>query len=167
MRRLLLVLSLLLVLLAPWRLIALTTEALWMSPGLERERQTNTRYWDVQDLEQRLRRLGWTVSYERDLMKNSNAFGITTFWDRRIQIDSALSWDERYTVLAHEAGHTLQPLRLTEQQAEVFAESVSLVLCHDGVREHARYLANLKADLIPTLLVYWPEVYRAADTLHW
>lgn len=165
MKRLLITLIAVLTLIAPWRLLTLGTEALVMRAGNVRTSPGTDKYWLVQDLEVRLRRFGWKVTYVKGLMDNANAFGMTIPDDRSILVDESLSWNERYSVLLHEAGHTQQPFRMTQEQAEVFAESVAALMADDGLREHARYLAGLKPNVVPTLAVLWPDVYRAAANL--
>jgi len=162
----------------PYRLTALAVESMHMHWHETRQHATNVRYWDVLDLEARLLANGWPVEYVPGLMKNEHAYGATfhkmqmcSFFgeceeqEQKIVIDAGLSWDERYSVLLHEAAHTLQPERLTENQREVWAECVAALAAHDGLREHARYLAGLKADVWPTVLAYWTDMYRVADDL--
>jgi hypothetical protein len=164
-RKLVIVLALFAAYLAPWRLIALGALSIYMRPGLVHTAAGTDHYWDAKDLENRLRRFGWSVTYVEGLMTSSNAFGMTLFGDRKIHVDESLSWDERYYVLLHEAGHTQQPFRLTTEQGEVFAEAVAALTARNGLREHARYLAGLKADVLPVLLIHWSDIYRAADNL--
>jgi hypothetical protein len=164
-RKLVIVLALFAAYLAPWRLIALGAQSIYMRPGLVHTAAGTDHYWDAKDLENRLRRFGWSVAYDKGLIENSGAYGMTQFFERKITVDDSLSWNERYAVLLHEAGHTQQPYRLTTGQGEVFAESVSALAGTGGLREHARYLAGLKADVLPVLLIHWSDIYRAADNL--
>lgn len=150
---------------APWRLMALGAETMVMRPGHVRSQAGQDKYWLAQDLEVRLNRMGWKVLYTPKLVENSNALGLTSYFERTIQIEESLSWNERYSVLAHEAGHTQQPFRLTPEQGEVFAESVSTLMAGSGIREHARYLASLKPNVLEVLFVLWPDIYKAAATL--
>lgn len=139
-------------------------ETMVTSAGKVRLKIGNDKYWECLDLQQTLGGLGWRVTYEKDLMGTSGIFGDMDPNRRVIRIDASLSWNERFEVLAHEGAHTLQPYRLTENQAEVFAESVSMLVAHDGLREHARYLATMRGDLL-VMIAYWPDIYRAAAVL--
>lgn len=167
MQRVLVILIVMLALVFPWRLAMMAAEALWMEPTMIQQRADHDHYWDVQTLEARLKlRYAFEVKYVPGLLEDEHVYGMTMYWPERvITIDAGLSWSERWRVLTHEAGHVLQPMRLSNQGHEVWAESVSMLLAHDGIREHARYLAELKADVPLTLLVYWQEIYRAADQL--
>lgn len=148
---------------APFRLAALVIETCYMPPSLVRMSHETDRYWDTLNLQLTLERMGWNVTYESNLMDGA-AYGVTFFEPRAIQIETKLMWNDRLAVLAHEGGHTLQPRRLTSEQGEVFAEAVAALVAHDGLREHARYLAQHRASLL-TAVVYWQEIYRAADML--
>lgn len=150
---------------APWRLSALVLETLVMPTGYTRLVDGDSRYWDAQDLEYRLEKMGWSIVYQDDMAASRNLLGLMVPATRQIFIESSLHWNAKYTVLAHEGAHTLQPGRLTTNQAEAFAEAVATLVSGDSLREHARYLAGVKADLIPVVLVQWREIYRAADLL--
>lgn len=147
---------------APWRLATLYVDVLLMPSGFTRISNTDSRYWEVQDLQLRLERSGWTVIYKDGLSANSGLLGMTTSDERTIYIDSSMHWDARYAVLAHEAGHTMQPFRLTSNQGEAFAESVAMLISHDGYREHARYLSALKTDFLVEAVADWRAIYRTA-----
>ena len=146
---------------APWRLSWLAVETLAMQPGYLRMPDGVDNYWRAKDLEARLANLGWTVSYEED---HPNYFGQTRYNDHAIVVNKSLSWNAKYAVLAHEGGHVLQPPRLTNEQSEIFAEAVAAMVTGLKVREPARYMASLKGDVL-IMVVYWQEIYRAADTL--
>lgn len=150
---------------APIRLGMLTATANYYAPvSLYRMPRGSEDFWRAQDLEQRLRRYGWDVQYVPGLVEGMNAYGVTWGARRLIQVDAGLAWDARYVALAHEAGHAMQPPRLSENQGEVFAVGVAVALRAGDVRDHGRYLANLRGDLL-TLVMYWREIYAAADTL--
>lgn len=151
---------------APFRLAAVSVQALVMPSGYTRLDMNGTdRYWQTLDLDLRLTKLGWKVSYEKNLLEQHSAYGMTSFRDRTIQIDERLNWNARFAVLAHEGGHTLQPTySMSLGQAEVFAESVAMLVEGRGQTRHARYLAMWRPDLI-TALVYWQEIYKAAGLL--
>ena len=146
---------------APWRLSVLTVETLMMQPGYLRLPTGASDYWRVKDLEDRLTFMGWTISYQPD---SPHYYGVTSFNNRSIVINESLSWNARYMVLAHEGAHALQPPRLTQEQSEIFAESVAALVTGWHIREPARYMASLKGDLL-IVVVYWREIYRAANTL--
>lgn len=162
----LLLVSLLSVLLviAPWRLLNLAAHTLVGRPGTIHTTQKVDRYWDVVELQTRLELLGWDVSYHRDLrVYGQPAYGVTDPSSHRIVIDEALYWNDRLAVLAHEAGHTVQPA-LTAQGFECWAESVAYLVAQDGVTEHARYLSPYKYTCVALMVTHWPELY-AAKTL--
>ena len=146
---------------APWRLSWLAIETLVMQPGYLRMPQGVDSYWHVKDLEARLTILGWTISYQPD---SERYYGVTSYNQHTIVINESLSWNAKYAVLAHEGGHALQPPRLTQEQSEIFAESVAALVTGWKVREPARYMASLKGDLL-IMAVYWQEIYRAANML--
>ena len=150
---------------APWRLSALFVETLAVDTGPVQLRASADGYWVAQRLEQRLSQLGWHVEYIPALnVWGMPVYGATFPGERAVRIAAELSWADRAAVLAHEGAHGLQPPRLTEGQSEVFAESVAMLVAHDGLREHARYLANLRGDLI-VMIVEWRAIYRAAAVL--
>jgi hypothetical protein len=148
---------------APFRLAALVTETLVMKPGPVRVVHPNDRFWDAIDLETRLLSMGWQVMYRPIL--GAGLFGVTDSRQHTITVDSSLKWNARYAVLAHEAAHTLQPFWLSTEQGEAFAEIVSMLLCHDGLREHARYLADKKVDVVLVALVEGAAAYHAVAVL--
>jgi hypothetical protein len=167
LKRVLLIIFLIAALHAPWRLWALVAESFILQPGLTRTAQDDSKYWDVKALEFRLKGLGWHIEYAEALSYNGQeAYGVTIPADHKIFIESGLHWTPRYAVLMHEGGHTLQPWWLTTMaQSECFAESVAMLASHDGVREHARYLARYKLDLLLLTITEWPAIYRAAALL--
>lgn len=152
---------------APWRLMMFSVETLMMRPGVLRTTQSNEHYWDAMSLESRVVALGYTVKYlKQPLYPGRAAYGVTLPAVHLIAIDEALSWDDRYSVLAHEAGHVLQPGYLDYDAGEVFAESVAtLVTTNHRFREHARYLASLKGAFIVTVAAEWQAIYHAAAVL--
>lgn len=150
----------------PWRLAVLGAEVLAMNPGPIRIVPENDRFWDTVNLEVKLSNLGWDVSYEPKLeFEGQRAFGLTQRRKHTITIDSGLSWNDRLAVLAHEGGHVLEPGWADENQGEVFAESVAMLVSRDGYREHARYLARFKVDLVMMYLLEWRAMYHAAAVL--
>ncbi len=68
---------------------------------------------------------------------------------RTIQVDESLDWTARLMVLAHEAGHLMEPDSLNKVEGEVFAEAVGYLVCRhyglDDPQAHARYLASYKS----------------------
>lgn len=165
MRKIALVFVVLLALYAPWRLIVLGVESCFLTPGYVRTESGHDHYWEAKNLAMRLEQLGWTVTYQANLVEEHGALGLTRFSDRTITIEDTLSWNERYSILAHEGAHTLQPVRMTGGQKEVFAEAVSLLVMQNGYREHARYLSSMRADVFTVLLTEWPAIYRTATML--
>lgn len=150
----------------PWRLLGLVAETLVMRPGITRMTAGHERYWDARDLQTRLEELGWTVKYEPGLsVYGTPAYGVTTPAERLIEIDAELGWDGRLATLAHEGGHVFQPVWLSPREREAFAECVALLVARDGPREHARYLASAKWELVLVTLGEWPRIYRAAEVL--
>lgn len=156
---------------APWRLLALCAETLVVSPGLTRVSQGDDLYWEALALEARLVDFGWAVSYEKDprvvvgFMQTVPVYGVTDDHEHTITIDEALHWNARFAVLAHEGGHTFQRSWLNRNQGETFAEAVAMLVSHDGLREHARYLSSYRVEAILTMLVEWRAIYRAAAVL--
>jgi hypothetical protein len=156
---------------APWRLMVLAGETLVVHPGLTRVKDGVDKYWDCLNLEHRLMRDAYSVTYAPgavvSLVGNmgESLYGLTDPQARFIMIADELRWNERLAVLAHEGGHTLEPGGLSMSQGEAFAESVAMLVSHDGFREHARYLSSIRLTAIVTMIAYWPEIYRAADHL--
>lgn len=105
-------------------------------------------YWQAQRLEHVLSFVnGATITYG----PLADSYGVTNTQTRQIHIDDTLSWNGRFEVLTHEAGHLLQPGRLNSVEAEVFAEGVSYLVLrhykHDRLELHAHYLSSRKAGL--------------------
>ncbi len=110
--------------------------------------------------------MGYSVGFGPNLeLDGAKAYGITDTVNHLILIDRSLSWDARFSVLAHEGGHVLEPGWSSTAQGECFAEMVSTLVAHDGLREHARYLARFKVEAIVMLLTEWPAIYNAAAVL--
>lgn len=150
----------------PWTLLALTAEAMVLRPNLTRVVKGNDQYWQVGQLQGRLKSLGWSVSYKPHLSYNGvEVYGLTDTDERTIIIDGDLEWNTRYAVLAHEGGHTLQPGWHNYEMEECFAEAVATLVAGGGIREHARYLAAHKASLLMLLLFDSARVYHAAAVL--
>ena len=163
MRKLLLgILLTIIALQAPWRLAALFVETLLVTPGWARMDSGQEQYWATRDLQVRLDARGWTVNYESNLaLDSSPAYGTTDRATRTIAIDASLSWNARRLVIAHEAGHILQPAWLNHNQAEAFAGAVAGLVSHQ-TRESARYLSKFRADSLLVMIVEWRAIYRAA-----
>lgn len=148
---------------APWRLMALLAEVPFVDKTAVRLPDQNTRYWDVQDLEQQLREQGWTVEYTSELDEGTK--GETDSRARSIRLSDKLPWDARLAVLAHEAGHTQQPVWATHNQSEAYAELAAALIAHDGLREHARYLARMRGDVFLLAVMEWRALYRTAESM--
>ena len=144
--------------------MALFAETLFVSQGYTRTSASNDGYWRALDLQARIEfYLGYTVQYAPGL-DASGIYGQTDTHHRAILIADSLSWNEKLAILAHEGGHALAPPNLSEGQAEVFAEAVSALVSHDGLWEHARYIARTRTDDL-ILFAEWREIYRAAAIL--
>lgn len=151
---------------APWRVMMLAAEVLVMAPGRVHVDQGTQHYWDALSLESKLETLNYGVSYAHGLeVDGQEAYGVTDMEAHTITIDAELSWNARLAVLAHEGGHTLQPGWVTSRQAEAFAETVAMLVSHDGYREHARYLAHMRMDALFMMVVEWPAMMHAAAVL--
>lgn len=146
----------------PWRLMALVGATLVAPPTEQRLSSKNGRYWDVQDLQNRLKALGWDVEYV-DLPEGY--LGVTSVDERKISVSTELSWNGRLAVLAHEAGHTRQPEWSTHNEGEAFAEAVSVLIDRDDLWSHARYLARMRMDSILTIIGEWRRIERTANLL--
>jgi hypothetical protein len=148
----------------PYRLILLTGYVLTQPATLVQMPNTNGRYWDAQDLTHRLHRLGWTVEYKSpDTLQG--AYGITYLETREIFVDESLSWDARYWVLAHEAGHTLQPGWANHGHGEAWAETVSALITKEGFAQHAKYIARVKGEYLLMVLTEYKQLYRAVAVM--
>ena len=153
---------------APWRLMALFAETFVTRPGLTRVVQTNNRYWDALALQERIEELSYTVEFTKDLTyQGVPVYGLTMSSRHSVQVEAALSWDARYAVLAHEGGHMAlgQSPMYTSEEHEAFAECVALLISHDGIREHARYLSTHKLALFTVIALDSARIYRAAAIL--
>jgi len=157
----------------PWRLYALLGETFFVHPGLTRTVETNQRYWDAAILQERIEELGYPVKYTKGLTVQVNMFqmmpvyGVTRKDDGKVSIgvEAGLSWDARYAILAHEGGHIFQSEMYSGSEGEAFAEAVAMLVSHDGIREHARYLSNKKLALFTVIALDSARIYRAAAVL--
>lgn len=150
----------------PWKVAATVVEAEWLRPGRAHLTQRTDAYWRALSLEARLVNLGYTVTYKHGLSyMGVEAYGLTVRSTHQIFIEESLSWNDRFAVLAHEGGHVFEPGWLVGWQSDVFAEMVAMLVADDGIREHARWLAGAKLDVLVVGLAAWPEVYHAAAVL--
>jgi hypothetical protein len=157
----------------PWRLYALLGETFFVHPGLTRTVETNKRYWDVAILQERIEELGYPVKYTPGLTVQINMFQMMPVYgvtrknngNVSIEVEEGLSWDARYAVLAHEGGHIFQSEIYSGAEGEAFAEAVAMLVSHDGIREHARYLSNKKWALFTIIALDSDKIYRAAAVL--
>lgn len=147
----------------PWRLLANTPNVLMGRPSQARVPSGTNDYWKAIELEGRLNELGWTVLYSS--IVDQGVYGLTIPKQHVIYIEQSLSWDARYNVLTHEGAHTQQPAWLSDSQAEMFAESVALLMATDNPSNHTRYLARFKLDYVMMVLIEWQDIYRAAAQL--
>lgn len=145
----------------PWRIMRLGVGAAFAQPQQYQTSQGSGSYWQEQLLEAKLLEAGYVVTYAPILREG--ALGRTIYQEHTIQLERSLSWDDKYAVLGHEAGHALSPLYLRGggAEAEVFADAVSVLICRCGHGNAARYLASARGSL-PTLFWYWPDIYRVA-----
>jgi hypothetical protein len=152
--------------LTPFRILALAGETFWVRPGEAHYDAGTDRYWDTLQLEATLISRGWAVGYVESITYYGNpAWGLTNRTDHTIYVEDSLRWNARLAILAHEAGHTMQPSWLNPEEADCFAESVSALVSRDGLRNHAHYLARSRWTCLGTMLAVYPEMYRAAATL--
>jgi len=109
----------------------------------------DSRTAELEDLKQRL--FSWGVKIE--FIDSTQLMGQTIRAEKLIYLSSTLDVNAQLEVLAHEAGHLLQPISLTPDKAgeEVWAEMVSVGVLkfygHDGRQTSANYLAAYKSGL--------------------
>lgn len=152
--------------LIPFHLFALSIESFVRRPGSTQMPSGNAAYWQALDLEARVIALGWEVGYDHPLTANGiNVYGFTDPTRHLVKVDSALSWDARYLVLAHEAGHTLAPSWLSYAEHECFAEATAFLVVGDSRTEHGRYLSGSRWTCLGVYLTDYPSVYTAAALL--
>lgn len=158
----------------PWRLCVLGARAMQVSPGAVHLVSGNDAQAATYDLEARLTALGWAITYAPAGMTGAGgeqAYGLTDWQTHMITVDASLSWNQKYQVLAHEAGHVFAPGWFTQGEHEVFAEAVAYLItqgCCNGLsnlKEHARYMARFKSSVPFVLFVEWKRAYRAAAFL--
>lgn len=151
---------------APWRLVALAGETMMMRPSISHFTSRDDLYYEALALEARLLALGYSVKYQTGLnFMGQEAWGLTVPTEHQIYVEERLHWNARYAVLAHEAGHVLQPDWVDREEGDAFAEIVAALVTHDGLREHARFLARSKGAFLITAIAGWQEAYHAADLL--
>lgn len=152
--------------LTPVRLLLLSADSFLHHPGMTRVETGNDAYWKVLDLSMRMGALGWDVGFEHPLDLNGLIiYGVTDPTRHTIRVDSALSWDARYAVLAHEAGHTLAPPGLSYPEHECFAEAVAYVYVGDRATEHGRYLSSSRWTCLGLYLSDSSSIYAAVALL--
>jgi len=152
----------------PDPLKALAREVLttnYVSASSRLDRTGNDLYWPAQELQAVL----FVINGARVVYGSAEGYSGITYWEtRQIAIDERLSWNARFEVLAHEAGHVLQPQGLTQIEGEVFAEGVAYLVLrhygHDRIELHAYYLAARKSGL-DVLEHYATDIRHAARVL--
>lgn len=165
-KRILLALALVIAISAPWRLIGLGAEIFMVRPNAAYFTQDDSSYWQALELETRLHGLGWDVGYRPNIsMGGQPVYGLTNTREHAILVDADLHWTARYRVLAHEAGHTLQPIWVDNVQADCFAEAVAAVVVRQGLREHARFMAGARWTCVGLMLAESSAIYHAAALL--
>ena len=113
----------------------------------------------------RLQRLAWMVlGVQVQASATPGVAGLASREARIIAIDPTLSPNAALQVLAHEAGHILQPDGLSKAEAEVFADAVAYLVTGDDVHVYGRYLAGSKQGL-GVLKTYRREIEWAATVL--
>lgn len=113
----------------------------------------------------RLQRLVTTVlGVELQAGAPAGIAGYTIREQRVISLDPTLSPNAQFQVLAHEAGHVLQPAGLSTPEAEVFADAVAYLVSGDETKTFSRYLSGSKSGL-HVLKTYRREIQWAAKVL--
>lgn len=150
----------------PWRVMGLAVETLVIRPSQPHFSADDSRFWEAVGLESRLNALGWTVTYQGNLAYGQQAaYGLADPQTHRIYVDADLHWSARAAVLAHEAGHTLQPGWAGRMEGDCFAETVAALVVHDGLRDHARFMAPARFTCVAFMLAEFPAMYHAAALL--
>ncbi len=150
----------------PFRILGLAGVTLFAHPGQPRFTQDDSQFWTAIDLEERLEGMGWSVSYvSRPMIDTQPVFGLTNPMLHQIIVDADLHWSARAAVLAHEAGHTLQPAWVGTAEGDCFAEGVSALVVRDGLMDHARYMAPARWTCAFFMLAEFPSMYHAAHVL--
>ena len=150
----------------PFRLIVLAGETFWVKPGAPHFSADDSRFWQAMDLEARLEGMGWHVVYPPAVQfMGQAAYGVTNPDAHIIAIEGPLHWSARAAVLAHEAGHTVQPIWVSRTEGDCFAEAVATLVMHDGYRDHARFMANARWTCLGLMLAEFPAMYHAAALL--
>jgi hypothetical protein len=150
---------------APWRVMFFTARVLVQTPARAVQDTGVDRYDDALDLASRIEDLGYEVTFVNGLeFDGTPAYGLTDKAHDKVYIEANLNWNGRYEVLAHEAGHILQPVT-TRMGGECFAETVAFLVTRSHVETHARYLSRDKMGCALTSFAYWPEMYAAARLL--
>lgn len=151
---------------APWRLLVLAAETFAVRPGPPHFTVDESRFWQAIHLEERLMSMAWRVGYQPQVVfAGQPAYGVTLPNEHVIMVDSGLHWSARAAVLAHEAGHTVEPIWVSRVEGDCFAESVATLIMHDGYRDHARFLASARWTCLGLMLAEFPAIYHAADLL--
>ena len=150
----------------PFRLLTLAGETFMVRPGAPHFTYADTGYWPAINLETRLVGMGWTVEYApHPNVMGIDVYGFTDPDKHHIVVDSTLHWSARAAVLAHEAGHTVEPAWVTRTEGDCFAESVATLVAHDGFRDHARFMAGSRWTCLGVILAESPAIYHAAALL--
>jgi hypothetical protein len=160
-----------------WHLIVACALSLCSSDPLEKlERQTQSiTYWQQsydapvgnsreQDFYKLQRLVVSVLGVRLQAGTPDGIAGVTAREARIIALDPTLSPNAGLQVLAHEAGHVLQPYGLTKAEGEVFADAVSMLVTGDNVQIFSHYLAGSKSGL-GVLRIYRKEIQWAAKVL--
>lgn len=118
-------------------------------------------------LEARLHALGVSVTYGPQ-NEGFGAVGMTSPDRKYVWLDERLEPNGRLEVLAHEAGHVLQPETLSGNESQAFAELVGATVCYrlgmDVRKASGRWLGAYKAGL-DGALAHRLEIDRAVAIL--
>lgn len=160
-----------------WHLIAACVLSLCSPDPLDKLEHEISRYtfWEQSyeapvgnSREQELLRLQRLVSMALGVQVQAAAVpgiaGLASREARIIALDPTLSPNAALQVLAHEAGHMLQPEGLNKAEAEVFADAVAYLVTGDSLHVYGRYLAGSKQGL-HVLKAYRREIKWAATVL--
>ena len=161
-----------------WHLLAACVLSLCSTDPLDRlERQVSSlTFWqqsydapDGKDREQDLLKLQRLVEIVLGVQVQQagappGTAGVSSREHRIIALDGTLSPNAKLQVLAHEAAHILQPGDMTKQEAEVFADAVSLLVTGDDAHVYSQYLAGSKSGL-HALRTYRREIKWATTVL--
>lgn len=148
----------------PFRLLALSTTMFFVHPSPPHFSADDNGYWQALELERRLMGMGWQVQYPAQVM-GGMAYGATDPDRHLVLVEESLHWSARAAVLAHEAGHTVEPTWVGRVEGDCFAESVATLITDAGYWDHARFMASARWTCLGVILTEFPAIYHAAALL--